>query len=76
MAKKLSFEQSMDRLEEIVNVLERGDAPLDESLALFQEGAKLIKGCTEALDKAQQQVALLTKADDGPTEEPFAGAED
>ncbi|MBQ7492024.1 MAG: exodeoxyribonuclease VII small subunit [Clostridia bacterium] len=76
MAKKLNFEQSMDRLEEIVNALERGDAPLDESLALFQEGAKLIRNCTDALDKAQQQVSLLTKTENGPAEEAFAGAED
>ncbi|MBR5390874.1 MAG: exodeoxyribonuclease VII small subunit [Clostridia bacterium] len=76
MAKKRSFEQSMDRLEEIVNALERGDAPLDESLTLFQEGAKLIKDCTDALDKAQQQVSLLAKTENGPAEEPFTGTED
>ena len=38
MAKKQTFEQNMTRLEEIVTALERGDAPLEESLALFQEG--------------------------------------
>ena len=41
--KKLDFEQSMARLEEIVGLLERGDAPLDEAMALFEEGAKLMR---------------------------------
>lgn len=46
--KKLDFEQSMARLEEIVGLLERGDAPLDEAMALFEEGAKLMRECTKA----------------------------
>ena len=45
--KKLDFEQSMARLEEIVGLLERGDAPLDEAMALFEEGAKLMRECTK-----------------------------
>ena len=64
--KKLDFEQSMARLEEIVGLLERGDAPLDEAMALFEEGAKLIQ--------AEQKVTLLTAGEDGqPREEPFGG---
>ena len=58
--KKLDFEQSMARLEEIVGLLERGDAPLDEALALFEEGAKLMRECTKRLDQAEQKVTLLT----------------
>ena len=49
--KKLDFEQSMARLEEIVGLLERGDAPLDEAMALFEEGAKLMRECTKRLDQ-------------------------
>ena len=72
--KKLDFEQSMARLEEIVGLLERGDAPLDEAMALFEEGAKLMLECTKRLDHAEQKVTLLTAGEDGqPREEPFGG---
>ena len=70
--KKLDFEQSMARLEEIVGLLERGDAPLDEAMALFEEGAKLMRECTKRLDQAEQKVTLLTAGPDGqPEEQPF-----
>ena len=70
--KKLDFEQSMARLEEIVGLLERGDAPLDEAMALFEEGAKLMRECTKRLDQAEQKVTLLTAGPDGqPAEHPF-----
>ena len=72
--KKLDFEQSMARLEEIVGLLERGDAPLDEAMALFEEGAKLMRECTKRLDQAEQKVTLLTAGEYGqPREEPFGG---
>lgn len=58
--KKMSFEQSMQRLEEIVALLERGEAPLEESLSLFEEGSKLMRQCTTLLDKAEQKVTKLT----------------
>lgn len=58
--KKLNFEQAMKRLEEIVSALERGEAPLEESLALFEEGSKLLRQCTVMLDKAEQKVMKLT----------------
>lgn len=71
MAEK-NFEQSLARLEEIVKLLERGDAPLAESLGLFEEGAGLIKACGELLDKAEQKVVQLRKGADGSPEElPF-----
>ena len=75
-SKKLSFEQSINRLEEIVSALERGDATLDESLSLFEEGTRLIKKCNEMLDNAEQKVVMLKKGTDGePIELPFEGAE-
>ena len=76
MPKKFVFEQAMTRLEQIVAALERGDAPLEESLKLFQEGAGLIHGCTKALDEAQQQVKLLTVTDAGLQQSPFAVQEE
>ena len=74
--KKLNFEQSMARLEEIVGLLERGEAPLEEALALFEEGTKLMRTCSALLDSAQQKVALLKVGPDGrPEEVPFAEEE-
>ena len=75
MAKQKTFEQSMSRLEEIVAALEKGDAPLEESLALFQEGTRLISACGKALDQAQQQLKLLVQGEDGPELEDFDGEE-
>lgn len=70
---KMSFEQSLARLEEIVGALERGDAPLEEALALFEEGATLMKQCGQTLAKAEQKVALIVKGADGtPEKKPFA----
>ena len=73
MAKKtLLFEESMQRLEEIVRLLERGDVPLEESLALFEEGSGLIARCSKLLDNAEQKVIKLKKGSDGtPVELPF-----
>lgn len=66
---EMSFEQSTARIDEIVRLLERGDAPLDKSLALFEEGAKLIKDCGKMLDKAEQTVVRLQKGVNGEPEE-------
>lgn len=70
--KKVDFEASMLRLEEIVGLLERGDAPLDQAMKLFEEGAKLLRECTAQLDAAEQKVTILTAGEDGkPQERPF-----
>ena len=69
---KQSFEQSLGRLEEIVRHLEKGDLPLSESLSLFEEGTKLLSGCSRMLDEAQQKVVRLRKGEDRQPEElPF-----
>lgn len=70
--KKLSFEQSMERLEIIVKQLEKGEAPLSESLALFEEGTALIASCSSMLEEAEQKVVKLRKGENGQPEElPF-----
>ena len=75
--KNKSFEENMKRVEEIVALLERGDAQLADSLALFEEGTKLVNTCSEMLDKAEQQVVKLQKGPDGePVELPFETTED
>ncbi|MGE4483545.1 MAG: exodeoxyribonuclease VII small subunit [Oscillospiraceae bacterium] len=71
--KKTTFEGSIGRLEEIVKVLERGDAPLEESLALFEEGTKLIRSCGKLLDEAEQKVVKLRRTESGEPEETFFG---
>ena len=67
--KKTTFESSIGRLEEIVKLMERGDAPLQESLALFEEGTKLIRSCGKLLDEAEQKVLKLRKSESGEPEE-------
>ena len=77
MAKQeLSFEQSMERLDAIVKQLEKGEAPLNESLKLFEEGTALIAVCSKMLDEAEQKVVALKKGENGePVETPFEGGE-
>lgn len=74
MAETITFEAAMTRLDEIVRGLERGDAPLDASLKLFEEGTALIATCSKMLDEAEQTVVKLTKNSDGSLgEAPFDG---
>ena len=63
--KEMTFEVAIARLEEIVRALESGSAPLDKSLALFEEGVALVKLCNSRLDNAEQKVKILTAAPDG-----------
>lgn len=58
-AKKLKFEDAMERLQEIVSRLESGESPLEEAMALFEEGAKLSALCYNTLDRAQLKVTEL-----------------
>ncbi|MBE6917377.1 MAG: exodeoxyribonuclease VII small subunit [Ruminococcaceae bacterium] len=71
--KNMTFEKSMERLEQIVRAMERGDVPLDESLKLFTEGTELVRSCGKLLDDAELQVQKVVKGADGnPTYEDFA----
>lgn len=68
----MNFEQSITRLDEIVRLLEKGDAPLSDSLKLFEEGTSLISNCDAMLNEAEQMVIKLKKGPDGePIELPF-----
>ena len=67
-----NFEESMQRLEQIVRAMERGDVALEESLKLFQEGTELVRSCEKLLSEARLQVKkILTAADGSPVEEEF-----
>jgi exodeoxyribonuclease VII small subunit len=54
-----SFEERFSRLEEIVGLLDRGDAPLEELLALYEEGMRLSKECGSILESAEQKISIL-----------------
>ena len=70
-----TFEGNMQRLEQIVRAMERGDVPLEESLKLFQEGTDLVRACGKLLDEAELQVKKIMTAPDGsPVEEVFEDA--
>ena len=60
-----SFEESLKRLEKIVEQLEHGDLPLETSIQLFEEGTRLSMECKNLLDKAEGRVQILIKHRDG-----------
>lgn len=67
-----TFEENMQRLEQIVRAMERGDVALEESLKLFQEGTALVERCGKLLDEAELQISKISTAADGsPVEEDF-----
>ena len=71
MSKKkneISFEESLKRLEDLVNKMESGDATLEQSLVWFEEGMDLIKLCQVQLNNAEQKVQELVKKTDGKFE--------
>ncbi len=68
---EMNFELAIARLEQIVRSLESGNAPLDESLSLFEEGVRLVKFCNDSLDKAESRVKLLTFGKDGVEKKDF-----
>lgn len=55
----MDFEKKLNRLEEIVQKMEKGDLALDESLKLFEEGVKLSRECHQRLNEAESKVKLL-----------------
>lgn len=60
---ELSFERSIQRLGEIVESLEEGDQPLEESIALFEEGMALSKSSQDILDRAERRIEELLGVD-------------
>lgn len=68
-----SFEKNLERLEAIVRTLEQGEVPLEESLALFEEGVRLARLCSKRLDDVEGKIeVLLRMEDDNPVTAPFA----
>ena len=71
MTKEPTFEESFQALEERVDALARGDLPLDQALAVFEEGLALYRRCHAILSDSEQRVTKLVAAAEGLTEEPF-----
>jgi len=65
------FEECLQRLEEVVNQLERGDVPLEQALKLFEEGVQLSNGCRKELEEAEGKVEILLKQNGKLQAEPF-----
>ncbi|MGB5078411.1 MAG: exodeoxyribonuclease VII small subunit [Sphingorhabdus sp.] len=64
-ANDLNFEQALRALEEIVHKLESGEAPLDESIALYERGNQLRALCQQRLDAAKARIEAITLGTDG-----------
>ena len=61
MAKEITYEEAVKRLEEIVTLLEKNEATLDESMNLFEEGTKLAAICNKKLNDAKQKITIINK---------------
>ena len=73
MDKKKSFEESVQRLEEIVNELEHSEIKLDDMLDLYEEGSELIKLCLSKLDDVEKKISVLSVGKDDEIEENTVG---
>ncbi len=70
--KEIKFEEALKRLEDIVTQLEKSDVPLEQSIALFEEGIRLSKYCSQKLNEAEQRIMKLIKSESGEFKEiPF-----
>jgi len=77
MPKAKTFEESIKELEEIISLLESGEAPLDEAVSLFEKGMKISAKCHEQLEKAEEKIRLLTEDSTGAIiETEFDGGEE
>ncbi|MFH1380209.1 MAG: exodeoxyribonuclease VII small subunit [bacterium] len=68
---KISFEASLQKLEDIVNKLEEGSTPLEESLKLFEEGVKCSRFCSSKLEETKRKIEVLIKKDGEIKPEPY-----
>ena len=66
--KGAAFEQALERLEKIVEELQRADLPLEARLKRFEEGVALVRECKKALDTATKKVEVLIKSSGGKME--------
>jgi exodeoxyribonuclease VII small subunit len=69
--KNADFEQSLERLEELVDQMESGELSLEEMIKHFEEGSKLVGVCTKKLNEVEQKIEKLVKKDGELKEVPF-----
>lgn len=65
---EMKFEEALKKLEKIVDDLEDGNLPLEESLEKYEEGIRLSKMCAKKLEVAKKKVEILLKSEDGSAE--------
>lgn len=65
----MDFEAALKRLDQISGLLEKEGVSLEESLALYEEGVRLVRACAEKLEKAERRVSVLRASDSGEIEE-------
>ncbi len=71
---EMKFDQALKRLEKLVEEMEEGEVPLEESLKKYEEGVKLASFCLEKLNQAEKKIEILKQpAGEAPESEPFAG---
>ena len=68
------FEECLERLEKIVNELEKGELPLERAVSLFEEGVQLSNSCRKELETAEGKIEILMKQDGKLRPEPFEGS--
>ena len=68
MKKKTTFEEAMNRLEEIARSLETGDTTLEDSIKIYEEGIKLLEFCQAKLNEADKKVQVLSRTAEGEFE--------
>lgn len=74
---KMKFEEALGELERVVEQLESGDLSLEESLAAFEEGVRLVKFCNQKLAEVEKKIELLVKDKEGRAQfKPLAGVEE
>jgi exodeoxyribonuclease VII small subunit len=72
----LSFEQAMEKLEQIVTRLENGDVPLEQAIELFQEGMKLSQLCGQKLEVVERKIEILMEENGSLVKKPFQGVQE
>lgn len=72
---KVSFEDNMEKLEKIVNELEKGDLNLDDSISKFEDGIKISKECNKILEETEKKITILLEKDGEVKEENFIAEE-
>jgi len=67
-----TYEEALKRLEEVIDLLEGKDIPIDDSLKLFQEGIELYRFCNIKLTEVEEKITLVIEGTNGIEEKPFS----